>query len=111
MKAFAHPGPQRAKSLPQLSQPLRRFRRQMLARRLFVILMEVPIEEDAGFRHFDQCLVPLPLRLDDLHRIGAFGRVDAQAPQMPAQVMRYMKRIAMHQIVMVQPQELVRVER
>ena len=82
----------------------------MLFRRLVVINLEVLVEEFGGLGHLVKRFRPLPVGLGHGLRVGPAGHADAQALELPLQFETQALRRGSHDVLLIEPGELVRVE-
>ena len=111
MNGIRPPVAQRVQLRPHLPQGLHRVLPQVLPGRLLVVALEVLVEEDRRLGHLVERLRPLAVGLGDrLGRRPSRG-VHAQPLQLPFQLRAEALGPRLHDVMLVQPQELVRVHR
>src|SRR5690606_20328230 len=87
-----------------------RFRREILLRRLLVVLRGLFEEKDAVLRHFLECLRAFLLSLRYSGELRIIVYLDTQRLELRLQVLREVLRRRTHDVLLIQPQQLVWIE-
>src|SRR5512138_228602 len=84
---------------------------EILLRRLLIVLNRFSEEEDAVLRHLLERLRALLLRLRDRGKLRIVVHLDTECLELRLQMLRKMLRCRTHDVLLVQPQQLIGIER
>ncbi|CCJ99025.1 conserved hypothetical protein [Cronobacter malonaticus 507] len=111
MHVFGSPVGQGGEFIAHHFQRLARHRAQMFFRRVGVKLAEIFVEIAAGLRHLFKGFAALAQQFHQLRQLRAVAGIDIFLLDMPLQVRRHILRCQRINVVVVQPQQFIGVER